>query len=56
MKDMYQDSIVIFGEVDGVIDLCINQTKKKGTQSKYSVCLVVACKGGVYTAPLFYLL
>jgi hypothetical protein len=27
----------------GNLDLCINQTKKKGTQSKYSVCLVVAC-------------
>jgi len=50
---MYQDLIVIFGEVDGVIDLCINQTKKKGTQSKNSVCLVVACKGGSIWLPFF---
>jgi len=50
---MYQDSIVTFGEVDGVIDLCINQTKKKGTQSKHSACLVVACKGGSIRLPFF---
>ena len=27
--------------------------QKKGTQSKYSVCLVVACEGGSYGSPFF---
>jgi len=47
--------VATFGGRDGVIDLCINQTKKKGTQSKYSRCLVVAC-WGVFMAPLFFIL
>jgi len=47
--------VATFGGKDGVIDLCINQTKKKGIQSKYSKCLVVACVGSLYGSPFFIL-
>jgi hypothetical protein len=31
LRDALQDLIVISGQKDGVIDRCINQTKKKDT-------------------------
>ena len=54
-RDMYLDSIAIFGLKDGETDLCINQTKKKDTQSNLCVSLLLPA-WGVFMAPLFFIL
>jgi hypothetical protein len=54
LKGMLLILVVIFGGKDGVIDLCINQTKKKGTQSK-TLDALLCCLWGVFMAPLFIL-
>ena len=46
--------VVIFGEKDGVIDLCINQHKKKDTQSNTLNVLSLPVMWGSLVAPLFY--
>tara|TARA_R110002020_G_scaffold384911_1_gene595901 strand:+ start:190 stop:348 length:159 start_codon:yes stop_codon:yes gene_type:complete len=47
--------VVIFGEKDGVIDLCINQTKKKDTQSNtLNVLSLPAMWGSLYGSPFLF--
>ena len=53
-RDMCLDSIAIFGLKGGETDLCINQTKKKDTQSNLCVSLLLPAMGGVLWLPFFY--